>query len=107
MAEIDGEAPPMMEILIVTSLFPLGQVVATPGALDALELAAENPADYLARHASGDWGELDQEDRAANDAAVTGKSRILSAYSLGTKERIWIITEYDRSYTTILLPSEY
>jgi hypothetical protein len=91
----------------VAALFPLGQVVATPGALDALERAAESAADYLARHASGDWGELDAEDRAANDAALTDGSRILSAYTLGTKERLWIVTEHDRSYSTILLPSEY
>jgi hypothetical protein len=96
-----------MEILIVAALFPLGQVVATPGALDALEQAAESEIDYLARHAAGDWGELDEDDRAANDAALTAGTRLLSAYSLTTRQRLWIITEHDRSITTILLPSEY
>lgn len=88
-------------------LFPLGHVVMTPGAA-ALEVDF-NP--YLARHAAGDWGALDAFDRRQNDTAVREGHRILSAYEApsqnGETERIWIITEADRSTTTILLPEEY
>jgi hypothetical protein len=80
----------------------------TEGALDALMTARVSPTPFLQRHRSGDWGELDAEDIAANDRAARGNERILSAYTLPTTgERIWIITEWDRSATTILLPSEY
>lgn len=89
--------------------FPLGEIVLTPGALDALVAAQVSPGPYLARHRRGDWGgELDAEDIAANNRAAREGTRILSAYTLpGTQERIWIITEWDRSVTTLLLPSEY
>jgi hypothetical protein len=87
--------------------FPFGNLVSTPGALDALAQARETPLPYLARHAKGDWGDLDEEDKARNDSAVKEGSRILSAYTLGDGVRIWIITEADRSATTILLPDEY
>ncbi len=88
-------------------LFPLGQIVATPGALAALADAAVSPSTYLARHASGDWGDLGDDDKAANDDAVLSGARILSAYTLTSDERLWIITEADRAYTTLLLPLEY
>lgn len=88
-------------------LFPLGQIVATPGALETLEAAAESPADLLNRHVRGDWGDLDEEDKAANHAALKDGSRILSAYVLSTAERIWVITEADRSSTCLLRPDEY
>lgn len=87
--------------------FALGQVVATPGALAAFKESDESPLPYLARHACGDWGDVDAEDRAANERAVITGERILSAYVLGSGERLWIITEADRSVTTFLLPSEY
>lgn len=95
------------------SLFPLGQVVSTPGALEACR------QDYLMqclkRHQSGDWGNVCEEDAETNDEAVAMGSRVLSAYpidpakpSLGFGEKcLWIITEADRSVTTFLLPSEY
>jgi hypothetical protein len=89
------------------ALFSLGQIVGTPGALEALAQAQEEPLDFLARHVTGDWGELDDEDRAQNDFSVKNDLRILSAYTLQTGERIWLITEADRSATTILLPEEY
>lgn len=89
------------------TLFPLGQIVATPGALTALASVGADPRTYLARHARGDWGDLGDEDRAANDAALTSEARILSAYTLPSDERLWIITEADRAYTTLLLPLEY
>ena len=85
----------------------LGRVVATPGALRTLEEAGVSPASLLARHMNGDWGELSESDRQANEHALKHDLRVLSAYTLRTGERIWIITEGDRSVTTILLPSEY
>lgn len=88
-------------------LFDLGQVVATPGALNALEEAGQSPSEFIARHVSGDWGELDEEDQQANDDAVEGGDRVLSAYILKTGIKIWAITEADRSSTCLLLPEEY
>lgn len=87
--------------------FALGQLVATPGALDALNEAGEDPMVFVARHLSGDWGELSEEDKKENELSVTKGFRILSAYSLLNGVKIWVITEADRSATTILLPSEY
>lgn len=91
----------------MAALFPLGQVVATPGALRALEKAGVMPISLLARHMSGDWGGVCAEDAAENDLSVREGHRILSAYTLPTAVRIWAITEADRSATTLLLPSEY
>ena len=88
-------------------LFPLGRVLATPGALHALQTANAEPLHYLARHAAGDWGDLDAEDRAANERALCTGERILSAYQLADGQRLWVITEADRSATTILFPDEY
>jgi len=88
-------------------LFDLGRVVATPGALRALERAGESPFAYLARHVSGDWGELHEEDRGENEFALKNGFRLLSAYRLGDETKMWIITERDRSATTLLLPEEY
>jgi hypothetical protein len=88
--------------------FPLGQIVATPGALQTLLHAGFDAARLLARHERGDWGDVDAHDRAANNAALADGARLFSAYALGdTGERIWIITEADRSATTILRPDEY
>ena len=87
--------------------FELGQVVATPGALEALEKSGQSPAAFLSRHARGDWGDLCEEDKQLNDQALLDGSRILSSYRTGNDERIWIITEADRSSTCCLLPSEY
>jgi hypothetical protein len=86
---------------------PLGRVLATPGALRALALARVDGAAYLARHAVGDWGDVDVEDRAANDRALSAGERLLSAYRLPNDARLWILTEADRSATTLLLPTEY
>jgi hypothetical protein len=61
----------------------------------------------LARHVTGDWGELEDEDRAANEAAVAEGTRLLSAYTVASGEKLWVITEWDRSVTTFLLPEEY
>jgi len=84
----------------------LGQVVATPGALKLLEEAGKDPLSYLARHRSGDWGELDPHDRKENELSLRHGWRLVSRYPVGGGI-VWIITEADRSYTTILLPSEY
>jgi hypothetical protein len=88
-------------------LFKLGRIMATPRAIEALAVAGQIPDAFLLRHQTGDWGELSQDDKAANDLAVTAGARILSAYLTILGERIWIITEADRSLTTILLPGEY
>ena len=87
--------------------FSLGRLVATPGALTALSAANQAPFEFLARHQCGDWGDLSPEDKAENDLSVQEGFRILSAYRTRTNVKIWIITEADRSVTTILLPEEY
>jgi len=87
--------------------FPLGQAVITPGALAAFQTAGQDPVDFIRRHAQGDWGELDQEDIEENEFSLVSGLRLLSAYTLTDGTRIWIITEADRSATTILLPEEY
>ena len=87
--------------------FPLGRIVATPGALAALEEAGESPGTLLKRHVTGDWGEVDEHDRQENEFSVAHGFRLLSAYTVTNGTKLWIITEADRSATTILLPSEY
>ena len=88
-------------------LFRLGRLSATNGAIRTLTGAAADPIEYVARHLAGDWGDLEPEDCAANDRALRLGERIISAYRLANDEKIWIITEADRSATTILLPAEY
>jgi hypothetical protein len=92
---------------MATARFSLGSTVATPGAIEALARAGETPLPYLVRHSAGDWGDLDQHDKAENESALKDGVRILSAYLLADGTRIWVITEADRSVTTILLPEEY
>ncbi|MCC6489693.1 MAG: hypothetical protein IT364_19520 [Candidatus Hydrogenedentes bacterium] len=92
--------------------FPLGQIVATPGALEALQRNHTTGLDFLQRHALGDWGTLSDEDRQANDEAVQSGARILSSYLLTDETKLWIITEAaddqgTRLVTTLLLPEEY
>ncbi len=87
--------------------FAVGQVVATPGALEALQEAGHQPLEFLTRHVQGDWGDLGDDDKKANDQALVTGARLLSAYDLRNSDRIWILTEADRSATTLLLPSEY
>ena len=86
--------------------FPLGQTVATPGALQILVDAGMAPFALLVRHQSGDWGDVPPEDARENELSVNEGFRILSSYQIG-EERLWIITEADRSITTILRPDEY
>jgi hypothetical protein len=87
--------------------FPLGRLVATPGAAEAFERNSQKPTELLRRHWRADWGEVDVHDRQENEFSLVNGLRLLSAYTLRDGERIWIITEADRSATTILLPSEY
>ncbi|MFN8495582.1 MAG: hypothetical protein U0350_48765 [Caldilineaceae bacterium] len=89
------------------TLFPLGHVVATPGALAALRAAGQNPFGFLRRHLCGDWGDLEEIDRLANEQALQEDSRLMSAYQVTAEFRLWIITEADRSVTTLLLPQDY
>ncbi len=87
--------------------FELGVCVSTPGALEALAEAGIFPLSLLRRHMSGDWGDLDAHDRRANEAALRYGTRLLSSYALPGGGKVWIITEADRSSTTLLLPEEY
>ena len=87
--------------------FSPGRVVATPGVLEALKASGDDPLAYLVRHLAGDWGELDESDIRENELSLENGWRILSAYTLSTGVRFWIITEADRTVTTLLLPSEY
>ena len=87
--------------------FALGQIVSTPGALEAFGEAGQTPLEFLARHVAGDWGQVDKADAAENELSVKERFRILSAYTLKTGTQIWIVTEADRSSTCVLLPSEY
>ena len=91
----------------ISGRFSLGQVLATPGAIGALHAAQQCSTGFLNRHLSSNWGDVCAVDQQANDDALLNGERLLSAYrtKLGTK--IWIITEADRSATTILLPEEY
>lgn len=96
--------------------FSPGHMVITPGAQELLHEANRDWREYMARHLSGDWGELDPDDVKENNRAIRDNLRILSNYSVTdgtgtlartTGKRIWIITEHDRSVTTIMLPEEY
>ena len=88
-------------------LFSLGQIVATPGALRALQKAEQEPHEFLDRHVNGDWGEVAEEDKKENEFSVQHGFRILSAYTTSAGDRIWLLTEADRSATTFLLSDEY
>ena len=87
--------------------FPLGQVVAILGALSGLEKAEQLPAEFLDRHVNGDWGDVLDADRQENEYSVAQGFRILSAYTTSAGDRIWVLTEADRSATIILVPEEY
>jgi len=88
-------------------MFDLGQVVATPGALNALHRSSQSPAEFLQRHVSGDWGDVDEDDSKANWIALKEGERILSSYKTRQGDAVWVITEADRSSTCLLLPEEY
>ena len=97
-------------MFVVNPTFPLGQLVMTRGVNDMVandEAFAKFITESLNRHVKGDWGELGDEDRAENELSLKEGFRILSAYESGELPKIWIITEANRSATTILFPDEY
>lgn len=87
--------------------FALGQTFITPGAEEALQIAGQTAIEFLRRHMSCDWGELSQDDVSENEFSLSKGFRLLSNYRTGKGQQLWIISEADRSATTILLPSEY
>ena len=87
-------------------LFGMGRIVATPGALEMMAVTETDTFALLERHASGDWGQVSPEDGRENERGLKHGFRLLSSYPAG-EGRVWILTEADRSATTILLPSEY
>ena len=93
--------------LLDKPLFPLGRTVATPGALRSLEEANESPSYYLSRHHRGDWGAVCEEDRRENEFSLLNNGRLMSIYETAKGDKLWLISESDRSATTILLPEEY
>jgi hypothetical protein len=100
---MSGDLP----MLIINPLFHLGDVVATPQSIYVLSESGMSVQSLLQRHASGDWGDLCTEDTQANNDALQYGDRLLSSYVLSESCKVWVITEWDRSVTTILLPSEY
>lgn len=89
------------------ALFPLGRTYATPGAIGALSESGQLPEEFLHRHQTGDWGEVCDADKQENEFSLEKGFRILSAYRTKVGTKSWVITEHDRSVTTLLLPSEY
>src|SRR6185503_3276932 len=87
--------------------FALGQTFITPGAEEALQIAGQTASEFLRRHMTGDWGDLSDDDVKENELSLEKGFRLLSRYETTKGERLWIITEADRSATTILLPDEY
>ena len=92
---------------LIETRFAPGRTVITPRALEALAQARQHPGEFLSRHLNGDWGDLCEEDRQANAEALEQNLRLLSSYQTRTGRKLWIITEADRSATTILLPEDY
>jgi hypothetical protein len=91
----------------MSTLLELREVVATPGALEALAVAQVEPRALLARHRGGDWGEIPPVDARENWRSLEHGWRVISSYPLSTGARVWVLTEADRSVTTLLLPEEY
>jgi len=96
-----------MNSLPTIPLFPAGRLVATPGALALLEQVNKSPLEFLSRHLRGDWGDLCPEDKTENELSLQCGFRLLSSYHVTDTETLWVITEADRSVTTLLLPGEY
>ncbi|MEJ0003539.1 MAG: hypothetical protein WDN30_08215 [Pararobbsia sp.] len=87
--------------------FPLGRLVITPGALEALTTNRQSLTQLLVRHGSGDWGDVSDDDRQQNDLSISTGLRLISIYTMPDQTKLWVITESDRSATTFLLPNEY
>jgi hypothetical protein len=96
-----------MQQLSKRPAFELGQIVATTGALAVLRKAGQQPGEFLTRHVNREWGDLSDEDHKENDSRLKHGFRLLSGYRTNAGDKIWIITESDRSVTTLLLPEEY
>ena len=88
-------------------MFELGQIVATKAALNAFDNCGDSPVTYIRRHQTGDWGELGADDKRANEVAIKQGLRILSKYKIKSGESIYVITEWDRSYTTVMMREDY
>src|SRR5260370_1230388 len=106
-AQIHKKEIPAMQKTERKPLFDLGQLVATHGALAALEKTGQNAMEFLSRHVRGDWGELPEEDKTENQFSLEKGFRLLSSYRTTAGDRVWVITEANRSHTTLLLPDEY
>jgi hypothetical protein len=96
-----------MQQLSKQPAFELGQIVATPGALAGLQKAGQQPGEFLTRHVSREWGDLSDKDRKENDYSLEHGFRLLSSYRTNAGDKLWIVTEADRSVTTLLLPRDY
>lgn len=96
------EQPARLEVM-----FPLGGIVMTEGVHELVVTGQLNPLPWLMRHAQCDWGDLCDADRRRNDCGVDHGGRLVSSYAVTPQLKLWIITECDRSVTTLLLPSEY
>jgi len=112
LATDEGRMSFHLEVIPMKSTFSLGKLLATPGALHALEESGECLMDYVQRHQRKDWGVVDAEDAEANNRSLQDGSRLLSVYVLKSGQRLWLITEAEddqgkRAATTALLPSEY
>jgi len=105
-AGLGGNTEMCRSLQTLLPLFRLGQIVATRGVLKHLERHGIQADPYLRRHVRGDWGDVPPEDALANDRATKEGSRILSSYQIAGR-KVWLITEADRSVTTLLFPSEY
>ena len=99
--------PAKADTMAGAARFPLGRLFLTPGAIEALAESEQEPFEFLRRHQSGDWGDLGTEDKRENEFSVPRVLRILSKYHTAEGAALYVITEADRSATTILLPSEY
>lgn len=89
-------------------LFELGRVVATPAALELMSERNLEPLDFINRHRLGDWGDVDESDRKSSEAALNQGERLFSSYNVdGPDTKVWVITEWDRSFTTLLTPQDY
>jgi hypothetical protein len=105
--QIQQKEPSFMQPITKQPLFDLGQLVATPGALTALQKAGQNAMEFLSRHVTGDWGDIPEEDRKENQYSLEHGFRLLSSYRTNADQVVWVITEGSRSHTTLLLPDEY
>jgi hypothetical protein len=103
---VEEKKPDSDEDQIPKALFQMGTLVATPGAIEALEGVERNLVQLLARHVEGDWGNLDEHDIRENELSLIQGYRLFSAYNI-EDEKFYVITEWNRSVTTVLRPDEY